>query len=258
MRPLLFFFLCSSAVGFVGCSLTGYGARGVSHVEPVLHHISRGDTLHSIAKKYSVSIGQIQRLNGIRSPKEVHIGEELLIGFQVSSGAIEEDSGTVEKLSDKSAQLLWPVSGGGRLVSRFGPRSGSFHDGVDIAASSGTAVLAASNGQVVYSGNGLSGYGNLLIVKSAKGITTVYAHNRRLLKQLGETVRRGEKIAEVGATGRASGPHLHFEVRARDAKGRLVAVDPLPLLRSSLAGTRPRFRVNESLTAIIDRFRGRK
>jgi murein DD-endopeptidase MepM/ murein hydrolase activator NlpD len=147
------------------------------------------------------------------------------------------------------AKLFWPVADG-RLVSSFGPRNGSFHDGVDIACSSGTPVYAAHSGTVLYSDNKLSGYGNLLIVKGNDQLITVYAHNRKLLAKAGSSVKRGQMIAEVGSTGRSSGPHLHFEVRTKDRRGRTVAVDPLPLLNDTIR-SKPRYRVNESLTPLL-------
>jgi len=106
--------------------------------------------------------------------------------------------------------MLWPVEG--KITSNFGPRRGSFHDGLDIAAPLGTPILAAANGEVIYSG-ALRGYGNLVILRHRDGYVTVYAHTQKNLVQEGERVRRGQAIARVGQTGRASGPHLHFEVR---------------------------------------------
>lgn len=106
--------------------------------------------------------------------------------------------------------LSWPVAG--QITSKFGPRRGSFHDGLDISAPLGTPILAAANGEVIYSG-ALRGYGNLVILRHRGGYATIYAHTQKNLVREGEAVRRGQVIARVGQTGRASGPHLHFEVR---------------------------------------------
>jgi murein DD-endopeptidase MepM/ murein hydrolase activator NlpD len=100
------------------------------------------------------------------------------------------------------------------------------HDGIDISASQGSLIRAAEAGRVVHSGNKLSGYGNLIIIKHAGAFATVYAHNARNLARVGQFIEKGEVIAEVGRTGRASAPHLHFEVR-RDGKPR-NPVDYLP------------------------------
>lgn len=106
--------------------------------------------------------------------------------------------------------LMWPVEG--HVTSRFGPRRGSFHDGLDISAPLGTPILAAASGEVIYSG-ALRGYGNIVILRHRDGYATVYAHNQKNLVREGERIRRGQVVARVGQTGRASGPHLHFEIR---------------------------------------------
>ena len=106
----------------------------------------------------------------------------------------------------------WPVEG--RIISGFGPREGGLHnDGVNILAAAGTQVRAAENGIVVYAGNELRGFGNLLLIKHANDWTTAYAHADRLLVGRGDKVTRGQPIATVGQTGNVSRPQLHFEIR---------------------------------------------
>lgn len=106
----------------------------------------------------------------------------------------------------------WPVEG--RVISGFGPRAGGLHnDGINIQAPAGAEVRAAENGIVVYAGNELRGFGNLLLVKHDGGYTTAYAHADRLLVDRGDKVRRGQVIATVGQTGNVSRPQLHFEIR---------------------------------------------
>jgi len=120
-------------------------------------------------------------------------------------------------------RLIWPVDG--VVTSRFGRRHGRMHDGIDIAAPRGTPVRAAASGVVVYADRRLAGYGNLIILRHDANLFTVYAHNQRNLVRVGQRVRQGQTIALVGSTGRATGPHLHFEVRI-GAK----PVDPLAYL----------------------------
>jgi murein DD-endopeptidase MepM/ murein hydrolase activator NlpD len=120
--------------------------------------------------------------------------------------------------------LAWPLRA--PISSPFGPRGAGFHPGIDIAAAPGTPVHAAAVGRVVFAGATTDGYGNLVIVQHARGVTTMYAHLSRVLAAPGEQVTVGTLLGLVGATGEATGPHLHFEVRVRDA-----AVDPLPALR---------------------------
>jgi lipoprotein NlpD len=99
------------------------------------------------------------------------------------------------------------------------------HDGIDIGAKEGTPVYAAAAGEVVYSDQRLSGYGKLIIVRHSQDMFTAYAHNQRNLVRKGDRVKKGDVIARVGKTGRASGSHLHFEVRRGS-----TPVDPLAYL----------------------------
>lgn len=109
-------------------------------------------------------------------------------------------------------RFLWPVEG--RVISGFGPREGGLHnDGINIEAAHGATVRAADNGVVVYAGNELRGFGNLLLIKHADGWTTAYAHADRLLVRRGDRVTRGQAIATVGQTGNVDRPQLHFEIR---------------------------------------------
>lgn len=111
--------------------------------------------------------------------------------------------------------LIWPASG--RLSSGFGPRThpvtgerGKMHNGIDIAASTGTTVKAAATGVVAYAG-WMNGYGNTIMI-SHGSMTTLYAHLNSINVSVGQTVKQGQKIGTVGSTGRSTGPHLHFEV----------------------------------------------
>ena len=107
--------------------------------------------------------------------------------------------------------LRWPVKG--TLTSTFGRRGGRKHDGIDIGASKGTPVYAAADGKVVFSDWGPTGYGLMIIIKHEHHLTTVYAHNSKNWVRKNAWVKRGQKVASVGGTGRSTGPHLHFEVR---------------------------------------------
>jgi len=119
--------------------------------------------------------------------------------------------------------MLWPVDG--TLSSPFGPRQGRVHDGIDVAVAEDTPVRVACDGVVAYAGNGMRGYGNVVIVQHAGGLATVYAHNRALAVRVGDRVTQGQEIARSGQTGHATAPHLHFEVRLGS-----IARDPLGYL----------------------------
>jgi len=116
----------------------------------------------------------------------------------------------------------WPLFA--PISSKYGPRRGRFHDGIDIDGDFGDPVRAAAAGQVVYSGT-LGGYGKLVVIKHSNGYFTAYAHNRKNLVKKGKKVKKGQLIARVGSTGRSTGSHLHFEVRNK--KG---TYDPLAFL----------------------------
>ena len=118
--------------------------------------------------------------------------------------------------------FVWPVEG--KVTGKFDSRHESLNDGINIAAPSGTPVRATLGGQVIYSDN-LRGYGNLIILRHRRGFASVYAHNRKNLVRQGQKVDRRQVIAEVGATGRAATPYLHFEIRRNN-----VARDPLSYL----------------------------
>jgi peptidase M23-like protein/putative peptidoglycan binding protein len=119
--------------------------------------------------------------------------------------------------------LDWPVSA--PVGDGFGPRGDRFHAGIDILAGTGTPVGAAAPGRVTFAGFAAGGWGNLVVVLHDDGVRTLYAHLSRISAHRGELVATDTRLGLVGATGDATGPHLHFEVRVRAA-----AVDPLPAL----------------------------
>ncbi len=108
-----------------------------------------------------------------------------------------------------SFSLFWPVEG--KVFSRFGPRRGRFHTGVDISAPRGTPVYAAAAGTVVRA-VWRSGFGRSILIDHGNGVMTRYAHCDTMISKAGEKVSKGQKIGTVGRTGRTTGPHLHFEV----------------------------------------------
>jgi murein DD-endopeptidase MepM/ murein hydrolase activator NlpD len=115
-------------------------------------------------------------------------------------------------------RLQWPLSA--PVGDGYGPRGNRFHTGLDLLANSGTAVRAAGSGRVTFTGVN-DGYGNLVVIQHGAGVSSWYAHLSRIGVRDGESVSTGELVGRVGATGDATGPHLHFEVRLRGA-----TVDP--------------------------------
>jgi murein DD-endopeptidase MepM/ murein hydrolase activator NlpD len=108
--------------------------------------------------------------------------------------------------------FIWPVRG--RVISDFGPKGGGLHnDGINIAAARGTPIRAAENGVVVYAGNELRGFGNLVLLRHAGGWMTAYGHADALAVGRGDQVKRGQIIGRVGSTGNVTSPQVHFEIR---------------------------------------------
>ena len=121
-----------------------------------------------------------------------------------------------------AAGYVWPVHG--VLTSNYGWRWGRMHEGIDIAVSSGTPVVAGAAGTVIVAG-WTGGYGNLVVVDHGGGVSTAYAHNASVAVGVGQQVAQGQLIAYSGSTGNSTGPHVHFEVRINGG-----AVDPLGYL----------------------------
>lgn len=130
-------------------------------------------------------------------------------------------------LPSLTTNFIWPARG--VLTSGFGPRWGRMHRGIDIAAPVGTPIYAAAAGVVTYSQWNDGGYGNLVEIRHADGTLTLYAHNHRNLVRVGQYVEQGQQIAEMGSTGRSTGPHLHFEIHL-PGRG---AVNPMIFLQRS-------------------------
>ena len=132
----------------------------------------------------------------------------------------------------------WPVDAG-IVSSEYGARQGRPHRGIDIAGDVGEPILAVASGDVIYAGNGMRGYGNVVILRHDQATTSLYAHNSELKVQVGDRVRQGEQVALLGNTGHSTGPHVHFELREGE-----TAVDPRArLLEGKLASVTHETRV---------------
>jgi len=158
--------------------------------------------------------------NGVGNEGESEGGSE--------GGSANVDEGGSEDINEdgnvigNTGQLIWPVSGS--IWSKFGPRNGRQHQGVDIGAAHGTNVVAADSGTVITS-TYASGYGNYIVISHGNGMTTLYSHLSSRAVSKGDSVAKGQLIGCVGSTGNAKGAHLHFEVSVNG-----VRVDPLTQL----------------------------
>ena len=206
-------------------------------VPPGFYRVKRGDTLLRIALDNGQSYRDIAAWNNITDPNLIEVDQLLRVrpppGPRVSTKPIEPlkpaDSKDAKPAADKKAapkkveekevaeakadavdppiKLSWPAKG--KVVEEF---SEGKNKGIDIAGKLGEPIQAASDGKVVYAGNSLRGYGNLVIVKHDNTYLTAYAHNRSLLVKEGDAVRKGQRIAEMGDSD-ANMVKLHFEVR---------------------------------------------
>ncbi|MDX8403371.1 MAG: M23 family metallopeptidase [Mariprofundaceae bacterium] len=217
---------------------------GKRHSTYATHTVRRGDTLYSIGKRFGVDHKLLARRNHIRWPYTIYVGQRLSLTrvapkpqyMPTPKARAKTKKVARKKTASKkyvsphrkpavngSVKLRWPLKA--TVTSRFGRRGSRMHDGIDIGAKAGTPVHAAASGEVVYSDQRLTGYGKLIIVRHSQDMFTAYAHNQRNLVRKGDQVKAGDIIARVGKTGRASGPHLHFEVRRGP-----TPVDPIAYL----------------------------
>lgn len=205
------------------------------------HTVRSGDTLYSISRSTGASVQEIARANALRSPYTLDVGQTLRIpGGSAPVRATREVraperetrptdlartvSYTQPAAPEPERMFEWPVKGA--ILGRFGTGDlGKRNDGVNIAAPVGTPVRAAADGEVVYRGSEVEGYGNLLLIRHDDGFVTAYAHNDAMLVKKGQKVNKGQMIAKVGQSGDVTEPQLHFEIRQN-----LKSVDPLAFL----------------------------
>lgn len=173
------------------------------------HRVQPGDTLWEIATRYGVEIQSITRANKGTDPGHLQIGQILRV--PPTAGMV--GSGGMVRIADLQGEFVWPVLA--PVSSQFGPRWGRNHAGIDLAANHGDDIRAARAGRVVLAGV-VSGYGNTVVLQHADGSRTLYAHCSVLRVKSGQSVSKGQVIAQVGSTGISTGPHLHFEIIVND------------------------------------------
>lgn len=210
--------------------------------EKLTHHIvAKGETLYSIAWRYNLDYKKLGAANGITRRFSIYPGQRLHLSESVTAAkptirptikkqaklvkvspkasipkrprSIKETPRVVSqvKAKTKSKSLTWVWPAKGRLAAGF-QSNGGLNKGIDIKGNMGEPVIATSSGKVVYSGEGLRGYGKLVIVKHSEKYLSAYAHNRTIYVKEGAYVKQGQKIAEMGSTGTDS-VKLHFEIR---------------------------------------------
>ena len=244
---------CMSACGRAVLAPIGKDPRVSDISQPVAtertsHIVSSGETLYSIAFKYGLNFREIAKWNNIPTPYVIYPGQRLGLlpdsaaggepsltsDIDIQVGGVNEIASTdadstvaavaqpetdVSTTNNQTATWVWPVKG--RVITSF-KRSG--RKGIDISGELGQLVRAAADGKVVYSGGGLIGYGELIIIKHNNNFLSAYGHNNKLLVKQGDFVESGQRIATMGRSG-TDEVKLHFEIR-RDGK----PVDPIRYL----------------------------
>ena len=202
----------------------------IPNQDGVFYKINKGDTLAAIAKKHGTQVELISKVNGLEGTN-LEAGREL---FLPGAKPVTSVYAVLGDPSNKSSQKFsrsfeWPLSGG--ISSGYGWRRHpftkrrDFHTGIDIKGPTGRVIRAAKAGKVVYAG-WMGGYGRVVVLDHGRGYTTLYAHCRSLNVSKGQRVSTGQPIGRVGSSGRATGPHLHFEVRLNNKP-----INPLQVLK---------------------------
>jgi lipoprotein NlpD len=242
--------IASSLLLIVGCSTPRTKPAGVidrsgSSPEPAppgYYRVKKGDTLGFIALDNGQALRDITQWNTAANPSfnpnVIEVGDLIIVkppaGSKAAKAPEKKSTPTTDKtdaptstpeptkpdvVAEPGIRLSWPAKG--KVTGEFNETN----KGIDIAGKVGEPVLAAADGKVVYAGNSLRGYGNLVIVKHDNTYLTAYAHNSKLLVKEGDAVRKGQKIAEMGDTDTSS-PKLHFELRVNGKP-----VNPTPYLQ---------------------------
>jgi len=247
-KSFLLLLTVSSLVLNAGCSITPR-AKPATVVDrssgeiaettpPGYYRVKRGDTLARIALDNGQAPRDLAQWNNIPNPNLIEVGDLILVrppagikssakpapkidAPKVDSAKADATKPDVSKeiVAEPGIRLSWPAKG--KVSEDFSEKT----KGIDIAGKLGDSITAAADGKVVYAGNSLRGYGNLVIIKHDNTYLTAYAHNRSLLLKEGDAVKKGQKIAEMGDTD-ATSVKLHFELRVNGKP-----VNPTPYLQ---------------------------
>ncbi len=205
----------------------GFAALGCSGPPPApatggrWHVLEAGETVYSVSRRYGVPVSDLIAATDIGDVRDLPIGARLWIPDAQSPDDPWIAPGTEGRPPrplpaprtspyQRPLEFAWPLRG--RLTSRYGARHRGLHEGIDLAAPPGTLVRASEAGRVTYAGR-LGEYGLTVVVRHDAEFSTVYAHHRKNRVAAGHFVDKGDVVGEVGSSGNATGPHLHFEIR---------------------------------------------
>lgn len=192
------------------------------------YKVQEGDSLLGIADILAVDVATLQDVNGLADPNAIQAGKLLAVPDTPNRAVHFGIAPAAAHPNGEAPAFVWPAIG--PITTPFGVPGpmwiGGFHLGLDIGAPFGSPIVAAADGTVEFADfDRQHGYGNYVLLDHGNGYATLYAHMSHLAAEAGQVAHQGNVIGYVGATGYATGPHLHFEVRHNTVK-----IDPQPLL----------------------------
>jgi murein DD-endopeptidase MepM/ murein hydrolase activator NlpD len=233
---------CLLAVsGIDSAAATRSDAKSVPKPKGITHIVAQGQTLFRISQTYGVSVAALAEVNRLKPSQPLRVGRRLFIPgataikkVDVSRSLTAQERAALEaSLREQltlpppspppatqvpapprvktDAEFVWPIQG--PVNSPFGPRGGRLHAGIDIGSPHYQEVVAAADAEVIYANDSKGPLGKAVVLQHGRGLRTVYAHLSIIIARERDTVRQGQAIGGVGDTGRATGPHLHFEIR---------------------------------------------
>ncbi len=227
MKRFYMTLMLAASLVLAGCSSTSDSGG--------TYTVKRGDTLYGISRTTGTSVRDLARLNNISPPYTIEVGQKLKLNGSSSTKTTKKKSSLyahrgghafvrgTSVLRPPVGQRCWRWPTSGKVVLPYSTADGG-NKGIDIAGTRGQPVYAAGAGKVVYVGNQLRGYGNLIMIKHSEDYITAYAHNDKLMVNNGQSVKAGQQIATMGSTD-ADSVRLHFQIRYR-----ATAIDPLRYL----------------------------
>ena len=207
------------------CAGSGTSSGANAPVPEGHYRVQRGDNLYRIGLRFGQSVSTLSAWNRLANPSQIEVGQILRVRSHSPNRASTTPSPTRTATAQTNVapsnrlQFQWPVSG--PILAQY---NGTTQKGIDIGCSRGTPVKAAADGKVLYAGNEVRGYGNLILIRHNSSTLTAYAHNDSLRVRKDQTVKAGDTIATMGDTG-TNRVKLHFEIRIGGK-----AVNPLPYL----------------------------